>query len=249
MGRVYQDCDVMLAALGASDTYDGMLNPRPGSCALPNSKIFLAPKCKPIQTLEESELGNRAWASQVRILAPRIIYYSTEQIFWECRDHRKAEGTTQTLLDTYQGYNKRYPDRLHTADIFVYNNIDYLSSRIAVPEEKDDERTVRPKGWFWAIEGYSRRHLTDPADKLPAVSGLAQNVFHPQRTTRGSYLAGLWSNDILRQLLRENGEDRIAIFCEANYIPLSSVRSITNLNWCVTYRAPSWSWVAYDGPI
>ena len=249
MGQVYQNCAVMLAASGASDSYGGMLNPRPDSCALPNSKNFLSPKRRPFQTLEESELGSRAWASQERILAPRIIYYSTEQIFWECRDNRKAESTTQTLLDTYVNYNKRYHDRLHTADMFAYSYADYSSKPVAAADDEDDETTIRPEGWFWAIQGYSRRHLTNPADKLPAVSGLAQNVFHPRRATGGNYLAGIWSSDILRQLLWENGEDRVAIFCGANYIPFSSLRTITKLSRAVTYRAPSWSWVAYDGPI
>jgi hypothetical protein len=249
MGQVYQNCAVMFAASGSNDSYGGMLNPRSVSCALPNSKLWLSPKRKPIQTLEESELGSRAWASQERILAPRIVYYSNEQIFWECRDGRKAECTTKIMFDTYQSYNKRYHDRVETTYVPAYNYTEYLSKDIAGAEDKDNEITVRPDGWFWAIEGYSRRHLTNSTDKLPALSGLAQNVFHPQRATGGNYLAGLWSNDILRQLLWENGEQRLATFCEANYIPLSSVRTIRKLSKSTTYRAPSWSWVAYDGPI
>ena len=249
MGQVYQNCAVMLAASGSGDSYGGMLNPRPGSCALPNSKIYLSPKRRPIQTLEESELGSRAWASQERILAPRIIYYSTEQIFWECRDNRKAEATTQTLLDTYENYNKRYHGRLLTADMFPYSYTDYIGKTIAAAEDEGDETTTRPEGWFWAIQGYSRRHLTNPTDKLPALFGLAQNVFHPQRATGGYYLAGLWSNDILRQLLWENGEGQVATFCAANYISFSSLCMITKLSKATTYTAPSWSWVAYNGPI
>ena len=249
MGQVYQNCAVMLAASGSSDTYGGMLNPRPESCALPNSKIFLSPKRKSILSLEESELGSRAWASQERILAPRIIYYSTEQIFWECRDDRKAEVTTQTLLDTYQSYNKRYHDQLQTVDMSAYSYADYVNKTSVAAEAKTNETIIRPEGWFWAIQGYSRRHLTNPMDKLPALSGLAQNVFHPRRATGGCYLAGLWSNDILRQLLWENGEERVVTFCEANYIPFSSLRTITKLSKATVYRAPSWSWAAYDGPI
>jgi hypothetical protein len=133
--------------------------------------------------------------------------------------------------------------------MFAYNYVDYLSKTVAAAEDEDHETTVRPEGWFWAIQGYSRRHLTNPTDKLPALSGLAQNVFHPRRATGGCYLAGLWSNDILRQLLWENGEDRVASFCEANYMPFSSLRTITKLSKATAYRAPSWSWVAYDGPI
>ena len=254
MGQVYQNCAVMLAASGASDSYGGMLNLRQESCALPNSSLFLSPKLKPIQTLEESELGSRAWASQERILAPRIIYYAAEQIFWECRDDRRAESTIQMLRDTYQSYNKRYHDRLRTDYSNAYNYTEYLNSKAATTTEDeessdDDEMTIRPEGWFWAIQGYSRRHLTNPTDKLPALSGLAQNVFHPRRATGGHYLAGLWSNDIVRQLLWENGEDRVPIFCEANYIAVSSLRTITKLSKAAKYRGPSWSWVAYDGPI
>lgn len=249
MGQVYQNCAVMLAASGARDSYGGMLNPRPNSCALPNSNLLLSPKRKSFQTLEESELGSRAWASQERVLAPRIIYYATDQIFWECRDDRKSEGTTQLLLDTYQSYNKRYHDRLHTGDMFAYSYSDHLTKAVAANGDEDDEMAGRPDGWFWAVQGYSRRHLTNPMDKLPALSGLAQNVFHPRRATGGRYLAGLWSNDILRQLLWENGEDQIMTFYEANYISISSIRTIVKLGNAMVYRGPSWSWVAYDGSI
>ncbi|KAH6665425.1 heterokaryon incompatibility protein-domain-containing protein [Halenospora varia] len=248
MGQVYQNCAVMLAASGANDSYGGMLNPRAESCAFPNSKLFLAPKRRPNQDLEDSELGSRAWTSQERILAPRIIYYSAEQILWECRSDRRAEVTTQTLYDTYQSYNKRYHDQLNIPTAGVYEDEDEGEDN-SEDQDEVDEKVLRPEGWFWAIQGYSRRHLTNPTDKLPALSGLAQNVFHPRRATGGRYLAGLWSNDILRQLLWENGEDRVASFCEANYVSASSLRYITKLSKAKTYRAPSWSWVAYDGPI
>ncbi|KAH8655068.1 heterokaryon incompatibility protein-domain-containing protein [Tricladium varicosporioides] len=244
MGQVYQNCAVMLAASGASDSYGGMLNLRAESCALPNSKLFLAPKRRPNQDLEDSELGSRAWTSQERILAPRIIYYSGEQILWECRSDRRAEATIRTLFDTYQSYNKRYHDRL---DARILDQDEEETE--GEDQDKVNEIVLRPEGWFWAIQGYSRRHLTNPTDKLPALSGLAQNVFHPRRATGGRYLAGLWSNDILRQLLWENGEDRVASFCEANYVSASSLRYITKLSKAKAYRAPSWSWVAYDGPI
>jgi len=245
MGSVYHNCSVMLAASGSLDSYGGMLNPRQESCALPNSPLFLSPKRKPFQILEESELGSRAWASQERILAPRIVYYSTEQIFWECRDSRRAEASVERLSDTFQSYNKRYHDHLHAKE----NYANFLSKSSSTVEDDGDIYTARPEGWFWAIQGYSRRHLTNPSDKLPALSGLAQNVFHPRRATGGEYLAGIWANDILRQLLWENGEDQVTKFSAANYVPVSKFRTITILSKSSSYRAPSWSWVAYDGPI
>jgi hypothetical protein len=245
MGLVYRNSALTLASSSSADSYGGLLTSRPSSCCLPNSNFYLVPKAKPIQTLEESELGCRAWASQERILAPRIAYYTSSQIFWECWDCRKAECTTQSLQDTYQGYNKRYHDSLlGMADMNSYSYSTTPIDHASLSEEEKQDMHYRPDGWFQAIQSYSRRHLTQPTDKLPALSGLAQNVYHPKRPTGGQYLAGIWSNDILRSLLWSNGEKQL------NYLGFESLKTITRLGkWKGAYRAPSWSWVACDGPI
>ena len=48
------------------------------------------------------------------------------------------------------------------------------------------------------METYSKAQLTKSKDKLAAISGLAQRL---QRVIKGRYLAGLWEERIIEQLL------------------------------------------------
>ncbi|KAF2625475.1 hypothetical protein BU25DRAFT_473454 [Macroventuria anomochaeta] len=42
-------------------------------------------------------LADRAWACQERVLSPRILHYTTEQLFWEYRHHFHAEEGIQSF--------------------------------------------------------------------------------------------------------------------------------------------------------
>jgi hypothetical protein len=73
------------------------------------------------------------------------------------------------------------------------------------------------------IQQYSQRSLTYASDKLPAFSGISSQL---QAVVGGTYLAGVWSSDIVVGLLWEK-ETRTS----AHVSP---------------YRAPSWSWAVTD---
>jgi hypothetical protein len=79
------------------------------------------------------------------------------------------------------------------------------------------------RDYYWMIQQYSQRSLTYASDKLPAFSGISSQL---QAAVGGTYLAGLWSSDIVVGLLWEK-ETRTSIHVTA-------------------YRAPSWSWAVTD---
>jgi hypothetical protein len=80
--------------------------------------------------------------------------------------------------------------------------------------------------WRSVVHDYSRRFLTYPNDKLPALAGIAA---HFSRSSRAKYLAGLWDIDLLGDLM----------WC--------SNRS--GISRPVAQRAPSWSWASVDGEV
>lgn len=90
--------------------------------------------------------------------------------------------------------------------------------------------------WGTLVEKYSVRKLTNPDDKLLALAGLAERFASLTEGKFGRYLAGLWEEDLLRQLLwrQWNTVDFRA--------PVASRRP-------ETWRAPSWSWASIDGAI
>lgn len=79
--------------------------------------------------------------------------------------------------------------------------------------------------WRRIVQDYTHRNLTQVTDKLPAISGLAQKV-HTE--TKDQYAAGLWKNHLYNDLFW---------FAEDHMEP------------AIPYRAPTWSWAAYDGAI
>jgi hypothetical protein len=81
--------------------------------------------------------------------------------------------------------------------------------------------------WLRKISRYSRLSLTKPSDRLPAVSGLA-NEFGGRR--KDIYLAGHWKRSLIVSLLW-------------NVSTSVSLKSSDQL------RAPSWSWASVNGPI
>ena len=81
--------------------------------------------------------------------------------------------------------------------------------------------------WNKLLEGYSEREMSFEDDKLPAISALARRF---SRHTKSGYFAGIWESHLLDGLQWYNP-------------------GVSKLRHPKNYRAPSWSWAAYDGKI
>lgn len=92
-----------------------------------------------------------------------------------------------------------------------------------VLNEAEDGRLMR----LWREDiliPYPQRRLTNISDNLVALSAVTSQF---QSTLKGTYLVGLWKEDLIRELL----------WCPARG------------NRPVSYYAPSWSWASADGRI
>jgi hypothetical protein len=72
---------------------------------------------------------------------------------------------------------------------------------------------------------YTKRSLTNPSDKLPAISGLARRIPAMLHT---KYCAGLWESGVRHDL---------------DWVALEPSEPLDR------YRAPSWSWAAVNSPV
>ena len=133
------------------------------------------------------------------------MYFGISEIAWECR----TIGRSETFPDSIQ-------DNIVTLSATAIQIGSIVASILDITCD-----------WFEIVTGYSAGKLTYLKDKLVATSGAAR--LFAQRF--GSmYLAGLWSQDLLRQLT----------WCtESN---TQSPGDEISFN----FRTPSWSWASID---
>jgi hypothetical protein len=162
---------------------------------------ILGPRCIPTP-FDKEPLNLRAWTLQERLLSSRAVIYGTDTLAWHCQSSSDRTGSLSPL-DT---------DRV---------------KEIHLPEYST---SYDAPGWRKIAEDYSKRQLTHPGDKLPALAGIAR-TFHRKLKTR--YVAGLWEDGLLDDLLW-------------TYLGKSPER-LGNYNR--PFVAPSWSWLSVNGRV
>lgn len=171
----------------------------------------------PVEPKDRYLLYTRAWCFQERLLARRILHFLRSEVVFECRsglhcecgDVNEEHGST--LKSDFAAINK--------------TNTNPTTDPSSIPYDSKDPQEF----WRELVREYTDKNLTFSHDKLPALSGIASRM---PAAVMGSYVAGLWERDILRQLVW--------------YVP-----SYVNVQWRrhTSYVAPSFSWASIDGPV
>ncbi|GKT49696.1 uncharacterized protein ColSpa_09877 [Colletotrichum spaethianum] len=229
MAAVYSNSYLTLAAAKSSNTSGGLLSarkprsyfkiPRSGSDA--GSKYLLAsvvPLDKEIipdnhTTMENEPLTKRAWGFQERVLARRVLHFGSEQLGWECLEGFESE----------EGVRLPYRLPCVNPDPEVIAYIDKKNKENQDLHHEMDRPASSLRVWPHLLSEYGPRELTNPADKLPAISGVAKTF---SKILDDEYLAGLWRKSLIEDLCWQ------PLDCK----PASG-----------GYRAPSWSWASVDG--
>ncbi|KAH7083079.1 heterokaryon incompatibility protein-domain-containing protein, partial [Paraphoma chrysanthemicola] len=149
----------------------------------------------------DEPLYHRGWTLQERMLSPRVVVFTRDQLVWNCQ--------TQNMTESGIEMNALGQQRLRTSDV--------LGDGGALTF------------WHSVVRDYSSRHLTNAADKLPALSGLAAAL---HQRTGDEYLAGLWKKSVLDDLLWISK----AVYSSRGNRVAPSRQPV--------YRAPSWSWAS-----
>ena len=155
-------------------------------------------------------LHDRAWALQEHYLSPRVASFMEDEIFWTCNSLVACE------CKPFPGQSS--PPIEPTAKVISRN----MGGGVSKPL---DTATIF-RTWTQLVSAYSRKQLSYPSDRLPALSGMAQTV---QPVVGGSYLAGLWEKDLLNGLCW-------------------SARP-QDLSKRPGFRAPTWSWASIDSAV
>lgn len=218
MCQVYAQAVVTIAA-GVSNYCDGgFLQPKCGWFQykfVPEGELREEKAFRSLEpNMQRNALSQRGWTLQERELSTRIIHFTPRWTVWQCREHifsyhinsRKKPRCQDFHLNKKSSIRPVTFDRcLDTGNVTGHKNFGSL--------------------WRTLVRDYSSRYLSNPSDKLAAISGLADAL---KPLIKSEYLAGLWMNELGNDLLwcrmDDEGTDR--------HPPYSS------------YYAPSWSWAS-----
>ncbi|KAK2778528.1 heterokaryon incompatibility protein [Colletotrichum kahawae] len=125
----------------------------------------------------------RGWVFQECLLAPRVMYFTKEQLMWECTETHGCEAFPD-------GVNLRLPTKLDVEKAFENNGAKFVNFDLS-------SSYAHSGVWMYLVKDYTLTKLTRPDDRLYAFSGIAK-LF--QEITGYKYLAGLWQEDLLHQL-------------------------------------------------
>jgi hypothetical protein len=220
MADIYNNSFVTVAATGARNPHDMLFSTSP-------NLSFGSVHCRIIRhfpywpTADAFPLLERGWALQERILSPRTLHFGPDEISWECLGSWHSE-CRQEFFES---------DLAKKADFFDI-------SRSPSPTKFGVEQQNL---WRRLIVQYSHNRLTKSADKLPALSGIAE-VW--KRACRQDYLAGLWSGSLVDDLVwyASPSNPSLGVAKKDHHKRAPSWRA-------PSWRAPSWSWAALDIPV
>jgi hypothetical protein len=187
MGSVYSNSTLNIAASAAPNGNFGCFTARsPGKiygCKVtqrgipgtfyPNNRIWdITIKYLQLELLD-NVLDSRGWAFQESFLAPRTLYFTPHQLFFQCI----STSACETFPDSFDDGSISRPG----TKFRIWNE----------PKVTIDEK------WSAIVSDYSGKDVTFRKDKLVALSGVARQFATKFETT---YLAGMWKENLVVQL-------------------------------------------------
>ncbi|KAK3347293.1 heterokaryon incompatibility protein-domain-containing protein [Lasiosphaeria hispida] len=271
MDKVYLHSFLNIGATGAADGSRGFFRERDYTRQVCRP-ILLKPDCKrhqkqyyqPYRLVEEKfveenllkqPLLQRGWVFQERFLAPRMLHFGSEQMFWECREVLASEACPEHVrpdsnlirlpnlvkaITSLQSPDTAFSPEMRAASSQVLSPLDSGPSTsngvVNLPppssEPFDLAWSVAVSLWENIVQEYMTKALTQGRDKLVALSGVARQ-YADYLCPDSRYLAGIWSHMLLPGLL---------------WRPVTTESVIRRID-ADEWRAPTWSWASVDGEI
>ncbi|WKT53909.1 Heterokaryon incompatibility [Fusarium oxysporum f. sp. vasinfectum] len=144
--------------------------------------------------------SQRGWTLQEQLLSTRLLSFSLTEMQWTCQEAVLCE--CRSKLNHRRLFGQKPVSQITRAfDAFRF--------------------------WHKVVENYSNRLLTNPQDKLTAISGIAAIL---QQKTQSRYAAGLWADNIDMDLLWRRATPTTKLSRSG-------------------FVAPSFSWASIDGEV
>jgi hypothetical protein len=171
MCKIYENSLVTLAAASSSSGRGGLFYESP-RLELAGEDYTVFAKFDVNHRFFSFPLMNRAWVLQERLLSPRTLYFTKQELVWECRSSNVCQCSP--VLGGF----------MHAVNGFPVN------SKMQPAKTKSSASELVER-WHQVVQVYSQLNLTQTTDKLMAVDGIAQYMA-PIRG--GRYVAGVWED-------------------------------------------------------
>lgn len=162
------------------------------------------------------------------MLSPRLLQFTSTQLFWDCATLTATESLPQGLpppLDTKSATDRHWRERLQ-------------SSALSVRPLADTAEDSLEDFWKSAVAAYTSCDLTYGKDKLAALWGIAKLL----RDALGEeYAAGLWGINLSEQLAWR------VVDCSSSERYGEKEKIVVPRG--VAVGNPSWSWTSLKGEV
>ncbi|KAH9223101.1 heterokaryon incompatibility protein-domain-containing protein [Leptodontidium sp. 2 PMI_412] len=248
MGEIYSNSILTIAASVGSDTHVPCFPERipeilkPAKFVAPDtaSDFFYAIEETVWETaVSGAPLNKRAWVLQERLLSPRTVHLCSEQVFWECSELAACEalpwGLPTKIMERRGGLTQIPQNGFKS---FINECSTPTFSRSLQSPQNPQLLDLAYERWCQIVETFSLCGITDPSDKISAITGVAKkmnNVFGD------TFHAGLWGSRFLEGLAWE-----VKSGPETTERGKEPVHALTGQP---TYCGPSWSWVSVHGHV
>ncbi|KFY81960.1 hypothetical protein V500_10938 [Pseudogymnoascus sp. VKM F-4518 (FW-2643)] len=177
-----------------------------------------------------SKLESRAWVLQESILSRRTVHFTNAELIWECDN-------------SYECSCRNPMGGKPVMSVFKAA----LQRSVAAGDHSGETSNLASSVWHSVVEEFTARDLTYAKDRLPAISSLARMLPFP----KGEYLAGLWQNRLMDDLIWVNPLGHLSWELDNNSgasSRLDTPEHPKNHRIQGEY-APSWSWASISAPV
>jgi hypothetical protein len=182
-----------------------------------------------MREIDRAPLNTRGWVLQERTMAPRILHFGRNQLFWQCGLDQSCEWYPRDYGKHRLGVGtSAYTER----DLRPF--VQVLEQVKQNPKSLDDWLVVKEvhAPWWTLVKLYSGMNLTKGEDKLIAIQAVAQTM--QDALPHDTYVAGFWESRLVEDLL---------------WRVEPGIQDRPNITRSEEWRAPTWSWAAIDGPV
>jgi hypothetical protein len=231
MGAIYKNSTITIVAATASAASQGFLRtprePLPTAVVnlpLPNGEIGPVhltldelTRQGPLRAKSYHPLDQRGWCLQEHLLSPRLLYFANWNVEWHCQ-----HGDVQFVFDDLFGRTKPVLNSFRLEPgIFGAASVGDVAARTyafgRIP--------IRLNLWRRIVEDYTKRGLTVPSDRLPALAGITREL---EWVWQDECVFGVWKSPLLA----------------AHFLGWHATKRSTRSG-----MAPTWSWASISGGV